>query len=65
VNGDRFGYRLAARSCSAIRRSEATQRWTSARRGALRSRMALTSARAEPGGGGAVVGWLAIAVVTG
>src|SRR4051794_27332316 len=58
-------YRLAARSCSAIRRSESTPRWTSARRGALRSRSALTSSRAEPGAGAAVVGWVAIALLTG
>jgi hypothetical protein len=53
-----------ARSCSAIRRSDATQRWTSARRGALRSCIALTSSRAEPGGGGAVLGWVLIVVLT-
>lgn len=56
-------YRLAARICAAIRRSESTHRWTSARRGALRSRSALTSSRAEPGGGGAVVGSVAIALL--
>jgi hypothetical protein len=49
-------YRLAARNCSAIRRNEATRRWTSARRGALRSHTAFTSSQAELGGGAAAVG---------
>jgi len=52
-----------ARRSGGATRADATQRYTSAMRSTLRSRSALTTARADPGSVPGVVGWPAISLL--